>query len=121
MYCQNCGALVEENATRCKRCGSPPIRVRAASGGLDADPAMRFVLPVGTSLWAIAAGYAGLFAILIFPAPIALLLGIMALRDLKRHPEKYGIGRAILGMVTGTLGTLVLLVFLGALMIQSFH
>ena len=37
---------------------------------------MRMLLPVGRSGLAIAAGYAGLFALLILPAPLALLLGL---------------------------------------------
>ena len=44
------------------------------------------VLPVGRSGWAVAAGYAGLFSVLCFPAPLALLLGIVAIRDIRRHP-----------------------------------
>ncbi len=80
------------------------------------DPAIRMLLPVGRSLWAIAAGYAGLFAFLFFPAPIALVLGLVALRDLKRHPEKLGMGRAIFGVATGAIFTLLLVGF-GALAI----
>ena len=62
---------------------------------------MRFLLPVGRSGLAILAGYAGLFAILVFPAPIALILGILAFRDIKRHPEKHGMGRAVFALVMG--------------------
>jgi hypothetical protein len=67
------------------------------------------LIPVGRSLWAIAAGYAGLFAVLCFPAPIALLLGIVAIRDIKRHPDKHGMGRAIFGLVMGILFTIPLI------------
>ena len=69
------------------------------------DPAMRWVLPVGRSGWAIAAGYLGLFAVLVLPAPVALAIGIVALRDLKRNPSKLGKGRAIFGLVMGAIGT----------------
>jgi hypothetical protein len=64
------------------------------------------LIPVGRSGLAIAAGYAGLFAVLCFPAPIALVLGILAIRDLRRHPEKHGMGRAVFGLVAGIIGTL---------------
>lgn len=73
------------------------------------------LLPVGRSLWAIAAGYAGLFAVLVCAAPIALVLGIIAIRDIKRHPEKHGMGRAIFGLVMGILFTIPLIVMLIAL------
>jgi predicted acyltransferase len=72
---------------------------------------MRALLPVGRSGWAIAAGYLGLFAFLVVPAPLALLTGLLAVRDIKRHPEKHGMGRAGFGIVIGILGT-GLLIFL---------
>jgi predicted acyltransferase len=72
---------------------------------------MRALLPVGRSGWAIAAGYLGLFSFLVVPAPLALLTGLLAVRDIKRHPEKHGMGRAGFGIVIGILGT-GLLIFL---------
>ena len=47
----------------------PPAGYRAP--GVGDDPAMRMLLPVGRSGWAIAAGYLGLFSFIIFPAPLA--------------------------------------------------
>jgi hypothetical protein len=90
---------------------------------------MRMILPVGRSGLAIAAGYAGLFSILCFlapiafgyaglfsilcfPAPIALILGILAVIDIKRHPEKHGMGRAVFAMLTGGLFSALLVLFL---------
>ena len=73
---------------------------------LGDDAAMRWLLPVGRSPLAIAAGYAGLFGLLIFPAPIALILGLLAVSDLRRHKAKRGWGRAIFGLSVGALGTL---------------
>ena len=75
---------------------------------------MRMLLPVGRSRWAIAAGYAGLFSVLVFPAPIAVILAILAIRDIKNHPEKHGLGRAIFGLVMGGLGSLGLVALLVA-------
>jgi hypothetical protein len=40
------------------------------------------------------------------------LLGIIAVWHLKKHPQKFGWGRAIVGLVTGVVGTLVLLAVL---------
>ncbi|MBN1125366.1 MAG: DUF4190 domain-containing protein [Sedimentisphaerales bacterium] len=62
---------------------------------------MRMLLPVGRSLWALIAGYFGLFAILIFPAPIALVTGIIAVIDIRRNEKKRGMGRAIFAIVMG--------------------
>ena len=69
---------------------------------------MRMLLPVGRSAWAIVAGYLGLFAFIIFPAPLALVASILAFRDLKAHPEKHGRGRAAFGLIMGVIGTLIL-------------
>jgi hypothetical protein len=86
---------------------------------LSNDPAIRLLIPVGRSAWAIAAGYFGLFSFIVFPAPLALILGIIAIRDLKRHPEKRGMGRAIFGLVMGVIGTCLLLFMVLGLIINT--
>ncbi|HUR15496.1 MAG TPA: DUF2510 domain-containing protein [Mycobacteriales bacterium] len=75
----------------------------------ERNRSMEALLPVNRSGLAIAAGYAGLFAILIVCAPIALVLGVLALRDLRNRPTVGGRGRAWFGVVAGGLGTLVLI------------
>jgi hypothetical protein len=72
------------------------------------------ILPVGRSGLAIAAGYAGLFSLLIVFAPIALLLGIAAIIDIKRNPKKHGMGRAIFGLIMGLIGSAVFVFLLFA-------
>ena len=69
---------------------------------------LRWLLPVGRSGLAIAAGYAGLFALTVLLAPLALILGLLAARDLRRHPSKLGWGRTIFALATGVLGTVAL-------------
>jgi hypothetical protein len=99
-----------------KRAGPPPIPVPPAQYYAPApvvdDPGqnagMRLLIPVGRSAWAIAAGYLGLFSLLIFPAPIAIAVSIIAIRDIRRHPDRHGMGRAIFGLVMGTLGSLAI-------------
>jgi hypothetical protein len=80
------------------------------------DFGMRLLLPIGRSGWAIAAGYLGLFALIVVPAPAALIVSLVAIWDIRRSKHsaqpKYGMGRAIFGLITGLLGTGILLLIL---------
>lgn len=123
--CSHCGRrtiVAEQYAGQsgpCAGCGQivtvPPLTSSVHIGNLGDNAAIRMILPVGRSGYAIAAGYAGLFAVLCFPAPIALVLGILAVRDIRRHSEKHGMGRAIFGLVMGILFTILLLIMLIAM------
>jgi len=111
MYCPHCGTQNDDNNYKCTKCGNviqrgvvQPVQV----ADLGDSAAMRMVLPVGRSGLAIAAGYAGLFAFLIVPAPIALVLGFLAIRDLRNNPKKHGMGRAVFGLTVGLAGTALL-------------
>jgi GYF domain 2/Domain of unknown function (DUF4190) len=96
--------------------GAPPPPLPAA----PVDPAMRWILPVGRSPWAIAAGYFGLFSLVGCGAPFALFTGIMALREIKRKPGLGGRGRAIFGIVMGCIGLLgIVLAIIGYVAEQS--
>lgn len=77
---------------------------------LGEDAGMRMLLPVGRSGWAIAAGYLGLLSPLVVPAPFAVITAILAILDMRRNPEKHGMGRAIFGLVLGGIVTLIALV-----------
>ena len=89
--------------------GDPlPVPPKPSSSSSESDAVMKMILPVGRSGWAIAAGYFGLFSVLCLPAPLALFTGVMALLDIKKNPDKGGKGRAIFGIVMGTIGTLSL-------------
>ena len=74
----------------------------------------RMLIPVGRTGWAIAAGYLGLFSVLLLPAPISIIVSIIAMRDLKRRNKsknkRYGMGRAVFGLIMGILGTVALIV-----------
>lgn len=90
----------------------PPLPLPQQSLGDDAG--MRMLLPVGRSGWAIAAGYVGLISVLLVPAPVAIILSIIAIRSINKskatdHP-KHGLGRAIFGLVMGILCTIALTV-----------
>lgn len=90
----------------------PPQPVAYAtpqSAGYVASPpapttaGQRMLIPVGRSGWAIAAGYFGLLSLIPIFAPVALVLGIIALRDIRRHPDRHGKGRAWFGIIMGSL------------------
>jgi hypothetical protein len=82
------------------------------------DAGMRMLLPVGRSGWAIAAGYLGLFSVLMIFAPIALIVSIIAIMDIRKHPQRHGMGRAIFGLIMGILGT-GLLLFAGVAVVMG--
>ena len=75
---------------------------------LGEDAGVRMLLPVGRSGWAIAAGYLGLFSVLGCFAPFALIVSIIAIRDIRAHPDRHGMGRAVFGLVMGILGCIIL-------------
>ena len=90
----------------------PPLPQVSPTGGIGDDAGMRMLLPVGRSAWAIAAGYFGLFSFILIPAPISIIISLIAIRDIRRSKltakVKHGMGRAIFGLLMGILGTLVL-------------
>lgn len=46
-----------------------------------------------------------MFSWVILPAPISLVVGFIALRDLDKRPHMRGRGRAWFGVIMGALGT----------------
>jgi predicted acyltransferase len=109
----------------CVGCGQTitafPAGAAAPPKSLGDDAGMRLLLPVGRSGLAIAAGYLGLISVLLLPAPLAVLFGILAIRDIQKHPDKHGMGRAIFGLVLGGLGTIVLVVMFAGLAIAGLR
>ncbi len=123
MFCPKCGTPNDSSAFRCVRCQeamqpqhaqqgygpyAPPI-AQPPSRGLGDDAAMRLLLPVGRSGLAIVAGYLGIFSLFLPVGPIAILVAVLAIRDIKAHPEKHGMGRAIFAIIAGGIATLILL------------
>jgi hypothetical protein len=90
----------------------PPLPQNASQAARPSSPdaALAFVVPIGRSDWAILSGYLGLFSVLILPAPLAILSGFLALRDMRKNPHKLGKGRAWFGIVSGTVCLLVLFI-----------
>lgn len=91
----------------------PPLPRKKELGD---DFGMRLLMPVGRSGWAIAAGYMGLFGLLVVPAPLALILGIIAVWDIRKSMRtdrpKHGMGRAVFALIIGFLGTALLITIL---------
>ena len=111
-FCEHCGAqLVNDNAI-CTKCGCRNKAIVQQNLDLADSVCARMVLPVGRSPLAIAAGYLGLLAIIPFFAPVALIVGILAIRDIKAHPEKHGLGRAWFGTIMGGIVTVLVLIAL---------
>lgn len=114
--CPYCAERISAQVEICPHCQSDLYEPRVARRDSADDPAMRMMLPVGRSLWAIAAGYLGLFSFVFFPAPIALIVSIIAIIHLRNNPKLYGMGRAVFGLVMGIVGTIVLGFILVAMM-----
>ncbi len=65
----------------------------------DDAAALAYVLPIGRSGWAIAAGYVGLFSLIPVISYIGVAVSAIAAWHLRRNPEKRGWGRVITGFV----------------------
>jgi hypothetical protein len=69
---------------------------------------MELLVPQNTSALSIVAGYVGLISVLCIPAPLAIILGILALRQFNKNPELHGRYRAIFALVMGVICSLPL-------------
>ena len=74
----------------------------------SSDPALKWVLPVGRSGLAVAAGYLGLLSLVGVFAPVSIVVSILALRDLNRRPASLGRCRAVFGLVMGIVFTILM-------------
>ncbi len=86
---------------------------------LSSDDAMlRWILPIGHSPFAIAAGYLGLFSLVCCPlGPIAFILAILGIIQIQKNPRLSGMGRCVVGIVLGGIGSLGLLFFIFAVIV----
>ena len=113
--CPDCGRPLSPGARRCRDCAE--YARREAEDDYDTPPVditqdatVRWLIPVCRSGWALASGYLGLLSWIPFVGlPIglaALSTGVLAVRSIHRNPKLTGLGRAITGIVLGSLGTL---------------
>ena len=108
-FCPKCGAQIADNAVVCVRCGCS-VAAPQGTSSIESNGAIRMLIPIGRSWWAIAAGYLGLLSLIPFVGIFALVTGILAVNDMKKHPEKHGAGRAWFGIIAGGLFTLLYLI-----------
>jgi len=73
----------------------------SGAGSLATDPSAGLTLAPATSPLATAAAVCGGLSLFLCPAPVALILGIVALLDLRSHPERRGRGQAWFGTIMG--------------------
>lgn len=118
--CPHCGEMVSDRAEKCRFCGeyldedpeddyededARPRRRRRSSG----DQGVEFLAPVNVGILPFLAGYLGLFGCILGPlAPIALIIGIIAVRRVNAAGPKGATdkGRAYTGLVLGIIGTI---------------
>jgi len=112
MYCPACGhQLMVKNAKTCDACGAETPMAHAAA--TDPSVALRAVVPVNISPFAIASFLGGLASLPIpLLGPIAVILGFIALHHVSRSEKMKGRGRAILGIIFGSIGTALLALIL---------
>lgn len=114
MFCPNCGSQIADEAVICVKCGASVGKSYADMEEPGQDAVTRMLIPIGRSGWAIAAGYMGLLSLIPFFGIFALILGLVALNDIKKHPDKHGKGRAWFGVVMGIIATILTLIILCA-------
>lgn len=90
---------------------TPKQQDEQPSKALGDNAAVRMLLPVGRSGWAIAAGYSGIVGLTLLLAPIALIISSIAFFILKRSKKKgaplRGMGRVIFGLIVGVVGSIL--------------
>lgn len=75
------------------------------------DAAIRMLVPIGRSALSLIAGYLGIFSLIPFVGVLAFIVGVLAIIDINKHPEKRGLGRAWFGTIMGGVSSLFFLLF----------
>jgi hypothetical protein len=143
MLCPQCGQVLEAGARQCARCGHvlsgaertnpyvPPNPfaddqiVQAAMvyppphSRPEDNAALRMVVPIGQSPLALISGYLGLISLAFcFLGPVAVILGILGIRQIRNNPHMHGSYRAIIGIALGAISTVGLIAILVAIAVD---
>ncbi len=140
MNCPACGHPLEASARQCRYCGrsieapADPHPAEPApnpfgdvevfqatmvpSGPrLEDNAAVRMIVPLGQSPLAIIAGYVGLISLFVcFLGPVAIVIGALAIRQIRKHPHMHGTYRAIIGIVLGLISSVGLIAVIASLL-----
>jgi len=109
MFCKECGKEINNKAVVCIHCGVSTAKKKDTS---QSDAAMRMLLPVGRSRYAVAAGYLAFFSWVPILGQLAVICGLLGIKEIKNDKDKHGIGRAWFGVVLGVVFTIVHIAFL---------
>lgn len=107
MFCKKCGKEINDKSVVCVHCGGAIVAAQQTPD--QPSGALRILLPVGRSGYAIMAGYLGLFAVLGIFAPFAILFGILGILDIRKNKDKHGMGRAVFGIAMGAISIIAYL------------
>jgi len=102
MYCNNCGAQNPDESSFCNECGS-----RLAPQQNTAQQPQATVVPArktnGLAIAALVLGIAGFILPLGICSIPAIVLGIIALNQIKKEPAIEGKGMAMAGIICGSI------------------
>ena len=102
MFCEKCGATIQDGSFFCNRCGQAVTAVPGQQGAAPTAPA-HYVGDGETSGKALASLVTGIFGLLLFPIAIAaIILGHMSRSEIRKSNGRLkGDGMATAGLVMG--------------------
>ena len=105
MACAKCGSDLPDGELVCSVCGmvANENEIKEPSFGQTVQQ------NITKSLWGIAARGFACLSIFLIPAPLAIFFGIMALKEIKKYPQRRGKISAWAGIICGSIGTLLLI------------